>query len=75
LGELLVSTIGFTGAWYGAAALLVIAAAVVSSMGETRAPSAAPEAKAPLIHRPALPAALGLLTSILPVGGFLAFAA
>ncbi|MDN4163437.1 MFS transporter [Nocardioides abyssi] len=75
LGELLVSTIGFTGAWYGAAALLVIAAAVVSSIGETRAPSEAPEAKAPLIHRPALPAALGLLTSILPVGGFLAFAA
>lgn len=75
LAELLVSTFGFTGAWYGAAVLLVVAAAVVSTIGETRAPREASEERAPLIHRPALPAALGFLTSIVAVGGFLAFAA
>jgi len=75
LGELLVSTFGFTGAWYGAAVLLVVAAAVVSSIGETRAPREASQERAPLIHRPAIPAALGFLTSIVAVGGFLAFAA
>jgi predicted MFS family arabinose efflux permease len=75
LGELLVSAFNFAGAWYGAALLLLVAAAVVSSIGETRAPREALEDRATLIHRPALAPALGLLTSIVALGGFLAFAA
>ncbi len=74
VGEILVSAFGFTGAWYGAAGLLAVAAAVVSSIGETRAPREASEEKARLIHRPALAPALGFLTSIVAMGGFLAFA-
>ena len=48
---------------------------MVSSIGETRAPREAFEDRATLIHRPALAPALGLLTSIVALGGFLAFAA
>jgi predicted MFS family arabinose efflux permease len=75
LGELLVNVFGFTGAWFGAAALLLVAAAVVLSIGETRAPRKVSEERAPLIHRAALAPALGFLTSIVAMGGFLAFAA
>jgi len=75
LGELLVNVFGFTGAWYGAAALLLVAAVVVSSIGETRAPREASEERSPLIHRASLAPALGFLTSIIAMGGFLAFAA
>ena len=75
LGELLVRAFGFTEAWYGAAMMLLLAAAVVLSIGETRHPREASEGKAPLIHRAALAPALGFLTSIVAMGGFLAFAA
>jgi predicted MFS family arabinose efflux permease len=75
LGEVLVRTAGFTVAWSAAAALALLAAAVVRGMAETgtRRPSALPPAR--LIHRKSLPAALGFFTSVLAMGGFLAFAA
>lgn len=75
LGELLVGSFGFTGAWYGAAVLLLVAAVVVASIGETRAPRLPSDGKAALIHGPALGPALAFLTSIVAMGGFLAFAA
>jgi predicted MFS family arabinose efflux permease len=75
LGELLVTAFGFPVAWLSAAALLLVAAAVVSSLGETRGPREASGGRAALIHQPALAPALGFLTSIVAVGGFLTFAA
>lgn len=75
LGELLVRAFGFTGAWYGAAVLMVVAAALVATIGETRAARQPSEERATLIHWPALPVAMGFLTSIVAMGGFLAFAA
>jgi len=74
LGDLLVHSFGFTTAWYGAAFLLLLAAAVVLRLGETGTPRAATEPPARLIHRKAIPASLGFLTSVVAMGGFLAFA-
>ena len=75
LGELLVRTFGHTGAWYGAAVLLVVAATVIHGMGETRVETpAGTDAPAPLIHWRAVPPALGFLTSVVAMGGFLAYA-
>jgi predicted MFS family arabinose efflux permease len=75
LGELLVRTVGFTAAWSAAATLASLAAVVVWGMGETgiRRSEAHPPAR--LIHRKTLPASLGFFTSVLAMGGFLAFAA
>jgi predicted MFS family arabinose efflux permease len=79
LGELLVERWGFATAWGGAAALAVIAAAVAATVGETR--SAAPvelgDDSGPnrLIHRAAIAPSLGLLASLLPIGGLLSLAA
>lgn len=75
LGEILVRTLGFTAAWSAAAVLALLAAVVAAGMAETgtRRPAANPPA--PLIHRKALPVALGFLASVLAMGGFLAFAA
>jgi predicted MFS family arabinose efflux permease len=75
LGEFLVNVFGFAGAWYGAAVLLLVAAAVVLTIGETRTPREASDERAPLIHRAALAPALGFVASIVAMGGFLAFAA
>ncbi|HEX4813025.1 MAG TPA: MFS transporter [Nonomuraea sp.] len=74
LGDLLVSSLGFTAAWYGAGLLLLLAAAVVLRLGETGSPRPATEPPARLIHRDAIPASLGFLTAIVAMGGFLAFA-
>ncbi len=75
LGELLVHAFGFTTAWHGAAALLLLAAVLVHSVGETRPPrSSADEGPTPLIHWRSVPPALGFLTSVVAMGGFLAFA-
>ena len=75
LGELLVRAFGFTTAWQGAAALLLLAAALVHSVGETRpARSPADEGPTPLIHWRSVPPAVGFLTSVVAMGGFLAFA-
>ncbi|HEU5240847.1 MAG TPA: MFS transporter [Ornithinibacter sp.] len=75
LGELLVHSFGFTSAWLGAAALLVLAAVLVHGVGETRpARSAADGGPTALIHWRSVPPALGFLTSVVAMGGFLAFA-
>lgn len=74
LGDLLVQSLGFTAAWYGAATLLVLAATVAHGIGETRAPRPTTDGPAPLIHWKAVPAAVGFLASVVAMGGFLTFA-
>jgi predicted MFS family arabinose efflux permease len=74
LGELLVSTVNFTAAWYGAAGLSLLAAMIVHGMAETRTPRSDAHGPARLIHRKAIAPAIGFLTSIVAMGGFLAFA-
>ncbi len=72
LGELLVRTAGFSAAWYGAAALSVIAAVVAAKITNVR--SAAPTSHpAKLIHWKAVPAALGFFASVVAMGAFFAF--
>jgi predicted MFS family arabinose efflux permease len=74
LGEALVETWGFTAAWYGAAVLSLMAAAVVLAIGETRPDRPATTERAPLIHRKAVLPALGFFSSIVAMAGFLAYA-
>jgi predicted MFS family arabinose efflux permease len=74
LGEVMVETWSFRTAWFGAAALTVVAALVVLGIGETREPGS-DEARHGLIHRKAVPPALAFFTSLLAIGGFLSFAA
>jgi len=74
LGELLVSVVGFGAAWYGAAGLSLLAAVILHGMGETRVPRSAANGPARLIHRKAIAPGIGFLTSIVAMGGFLAFA-
>ncbi len=73
LGEVLVRTLGFTAAWSAAAVLALLAALIAAGMRETgtRRPATHPPAR--LIHRKALPVALGFFASVLAMGGFLAF--
>ncbi|MGC0252315.1 MFS transporter [Pseudactinotalea sp. Z1748] len=75
LGEVVVRTLGFGGAWVVAAILCVGGAALAATIGETRVPRA-PTAEPPsgLIHWPAVPIALGFFASVAAMGGFLAFA-
>jgi predicted MFS family arabinose efflux permease len=76
LGELLVGRAGFAVAWVGAAVLAAGAAALVLGIGETRPPGVAePDGARHLIHRPSVPIGLAFLTSMVAMGGFLAFAA
>jgi predicted MFS family arabinose efflux permease len=75
LGEVLVKTAGFTAAWFAAGALSMIAAIVVLPLGETRSPQTDRGAPAPLIHWATVPLAAGFFTSVVAIGGFLAFAA
>ena len=75
LGEVLVRTLGFTAAWSAAAVLALLAAVVVRGMAETGTRRSAAHPPARLIHRKALPVALGFFASVLAMGGFLAFAA
>jgi predicted MFS family arabinose efflux permease len=74
LGEVLVETISYAAAWYGATALSLIALAVATRIGETRAPRMSADTPAPLIHWRAVPPAIGFCTSLAAIGGFLAFA-
>lgn len=74
LGEALVEGRGFTAAWLGAALLALLAAATALSIGETRPVREAAAPPARLIHRAAIPASTGFLTSVVAMGGFLAFA-
>ncbi|WP_454856630.1 MFS transporter [Promicromonospora soli] len=80
LGELLIRTVGFTGAWYGACVLALGAAAVAGSIGETRPSGRVSDptsgtTRPAWIHRPAIGPSLGFLASVVAMGGFLAFAA
>ncbi|WP_129788208.1 MFS transporter [Promicromonospora panici] len=78
LGELLIRTVGFTGAWYGAGVLALGAAAVAGSIGETRPSGPVSDSdttrRPAWIHRPAIGPGLGFLASVIAMGGFLAFA-
>ena len=75
LGELLVSSAGFTAAWYGATALALIAAGVAAGLSNVRSRSAPARGHARLIHWKAVPPALGFFTSVLAMGVFFAFGA
>ncbi|WP_400998501.1 MFS transporter [Agromyces sp. GXQ0307] len=74
IGEVVFDAGGYTAVWVGAAVMAAVAATVVLVVGETR--TAAPPTGGPLriIHRPAVPASLGFLTSLIAMGGLLAFA-
>jgi MFS family permease len=74
LGELLVRFGGFDAAWYGAAGLTLLAAAIVYGIGETRARRSEADGPARLVHRKAIAPGIGFLTSIVAMGGFLTFA-
>ncbi len=73
LGELLLETWSIEVAWYGATALSALAAVLVLALPEpVREPD--DEGHGRLIHRPAVPLALGFFASLAAVSGFLAFA-
>ncbi|MGR0219132.1 MFS transporter [Agromyces sp. ZXT2-6] len=74
IGEVLLDAGGYAAVWMGAAAVAALAAAIVLIVGETR--TTRPVANEPMriIHRPAIPASLGFLTSLIAMGGLLAFA-
>jgi predicted MFS family arabinose efflux permease len=74
LGDALARVGGHVLAWWGATALALLAALLTLFIGETREGPAPPPGERRLIHRPALPIAVGFLTSLLAMGGFLAFA-
>jgi predicted MFS family arabinose efflux permease len=74
LAERVVERWGFAAGWYLASALAAGAALVLATIGETRTARQVTAGRPPLIHRPSLPIALGFLTSIVAMGGFLAFA-
>lgn len=75
LGELLVNWAGFTAAWYGAAALSVVAAVVAAGIKNVRSRSAPIAGRARLIHWRAVPPALGFFVSVVAMGVFFAFGA
>ena len=75
LGELLVTSAGFTAAWYGAAALSVVAAVVAAGIRNVRSRSAPTAGHSRLIHWKAVPPALGFFASVVAMGVFFAFGA
>jgi predicted MFS family arabinose efflux permease len=75
LGELLVRSAGFTAAWYGAAALSLIAALVAAGIKNVRSRSTPRSGHARLIHWKAVPPALGFFASVVAMGVFFAFGA
>ena len=72
VGEALLRAGGLGAAWHGAAVLGARAAITVTWLGETRVPVPSDDTPAKLIHRPAVPAALGFLASTVAMGAFLA---
>jgi predicted MFS family arabinose efflux permease len=74
LGERLIDLGGFRAAWLGAATLAAAAVLLARRVGETRDPRAEP-GPGGLLHVPAIAPGIGFLTSIVAMGGFLAFAA
>lgn len=75
LGELLVISAGYTAAWYGAAALSLIAAVVAAGIKDVRTRSAPTAGRTRLIHWKAVPPALGFFASVVAMGVFFAFGA
>jgi predicted MFS family arabinose efflux permease len=75
LGELLVTSAGFTAAWYGAAALSIVAAVVAAGIKDVPARSAPTAGHVRLIHWKAVPPALGFFVSVVAMGVFFAFGA
>jgi predicted MFS family arabinose efflux permease len=75
LGELLVISAGFTAAWYGAAALSVVAAVIAAGIKNVRSRSAPTAGHSRLIHWKAVPPALGFFASVVAMGVFFAFGA
>ncbi|NEE04149.1 MFS transporter [Phytoactinopolyspora halotolerans] len=75
LGQFLVGGWGYTVAWYGAAALALVAVLAVAYIGETKVSRTVPERRPRLIHTKALAPALGFFASVVAMGAFLAFAA
>jgi predicted MFS family arabinose efflux permease len=75
LGELLVRTAGFNAAWYGAAALSLLAAVVAAGIKDLRRGASTTTGRTPLIHWKAVPAALGFFASVVAMGAFFTFGA
>lgn len=71
LGEILLERWGFRATWYGATALAGLAALVAIVIVEPERPRDGGRAK--LIHRPAIAISVGFATSLVAMGGFLAF--
>lgn len=74
VAELVVDRWGFAVGWYLAGVFALAAAAVYGLVPESRARELT-DGRAPLIHRASVPVAIGFLTSIIAMGGFLTFAA
>lgn len=75
LGELLIEQSGYDAAWYGAAALSLLAAALVMAIPEpVRDPDGEGDGHGRLIHRPGIPVSLGFCASLAAISGFLTFA-
>ncbi|GAA1062113.1 MFS transporter [Agromyces bracchium] len=74
VGQALLEAGGFRAVWLGGTALAVLAVGLAFLVGETR--TAGPEvgSRIRIIHRPAIPASIGFLSSLAAVGGFIAFA-
>jgi predicted MFS family arabinose efflux permease len=75
LGEVVVERSGFTAAWVTASLLGLASAATALLLGETSRPTGDEPAPTSLVHWPSVPVALGFVTSIVAMGGYLAFAA
>jgi predicted MFS family arabinose efflux permease len=75
LAELLVRTGGFSAAWYGAAALSVIAALVAAGIKNLQSSAVEPGGRMRLVHWKAVPPALGFFASVVAMGAFFAFSA
>jgi predicted MFS family arabinose efflux permease len=73
LGELLINTAGFSAAWYGAAALSLIAAAIATGIRNLRSGVTAQGGRIRLIHWKAVPAAVGFFASVVAMGALFAF--
>jgi predicted MFS family arabinose efflux permease len=75
LAEMLVRTAGFSAAWYGAAALSLIAAVAAASIKNLRSGVAAAGGHIRLIYWKAVPPALGFFASVVAMGALFAFGA
>jgi predicted MFS family arabinose efflux permease len=74
LGEMLVRTAGFRAAWYGAAALSLIAAVTAAGIRDLRS-GMATGGRIRLIYWKAVPPALGFFASVVAMGALFAFGA